>query len=100
MRDITPKQQETLDLIFLVNRYVGRTPSIRELQRLIGLSSVSATMQRVRALRTKGALSPAPGQIALSTTGMMAFRDYLQIPREHLTRQWDPYRWAAYVSRK
>ena len=51
---LTPKQQETLDHIIGFQRKYGRTPTIRELCRLMNIKSTNGIVDRLNRLEAKG----------------------------------------------
>lgn len=61
-RALTPKQQETLDLLRAFAVREGYQPSLRELGDLLGLRSASSVHSRLEGLERAGVIRRIPGR--------------------------------------
>lgn len=61
MKRLTRRQREVLDACLAYTRTHGYPPSLREIQQMVGLQSVSTVYVHVQALERKGYLQRAPG---------------------------------------
>jgi repressor LexA len=60
MNSLTPRQRQVLDFIRTAQQDGGETPSLREIAKHFGFSSMTAAADHVRALRRKGLLAGRP----------------------------------------
>jgi repressor LexA len=65
MEDLTPRQEEVLDLVLEALERRGYPPSVREICDALGLSSTRGAQRHLEALEKKGFISRAPGARAI-----------------------------------
>ncbi len=65
MQDLTPRQEEVLDLVLEALERRGYPPSVREIRDALGLSSTRGAQRHLEALERKGFISRAPGARAI-----------------------------------
>lgn len=88
---ITPKQQQTLDHIIGFQRKYGRTPTIRELCRLMDVRSTNGVVDRLNRLEAKGKIRRNKDPYRnIEVVGLpsitVRYRALLQGLRQELTR--------------
>jgi len=95
LRDITSRQQDVLDKINTFYKKNGYAPSIRDLAKMLGVSSVSTIHQHLAALENKGYIKRNPSkarsleivrgvrQTAIRTISLPYFDDPLLLLQEN-----------------
>ncbi|MDU7134330.1 MAG: DNA-binding protein [Enterobacteriaceae bacterium] len=70
LQNLTPRQQEVYDLLLFYIRQHGYPPTMKELAELIGVRSVNAVAEHLRALQRKGLIIISHGAArAISIVG-------------------------------
>lgn len=61
LQNLPPRQQEVYDLLLFCIRQHGYPPTMKELAGLIGVRSVNAVAEHLKALERKGLITQVPG---------------------------------------